>query len=37
MPQMPVFAAFLYNAIKLYILVFDSVKGNLKGKILVDN
>ena len=32
---MPVFAAFLYNAMKLHILVFDSVKGKLKGKTLV--
>jgi len=37
MPQTPVFAAFLYNAVKLHILVFDSVKGKLKGKLLVVN
>jgi len=33
--QMPVFAAFLHNAVKLHILVYDSVKGKLKGETLV--
>jgi len=36
-PQMSVFAAFLCNDVKLHILVFDSVKGKLKGRIVADN
>jgi len=35
MPQMPVFAAFLCNVIKLHILAFGSVKGKILVVIIV--